>query len=489
MLFIMRKMLLTIVLIFLSILGVKAQSKVRSALSWDIERASALIRDEEVEITLSFVLINDAVERGAFVTLTPQVRWIDRTYDLTPLSVCGHDMKTAPKTGMAVMTGKPGRKVEVVSTIPYNKDMNDFSISVMLTEHRAGKEARGERRQVAIFNRKPKPQLSLETYLLEPPVQSDRQRKTVIPLRLKYAGAQDSELNLEEPVNYKAFDAFLGTCSTIIRDARTKVSLVTLSSYMSVEGDEQQNRRTAAARLKNVSSCLAHQKIFGRKKVTTGFSGEDWNSLERWFNESIWNDEESLRKIIEGNESHDIKEEKIRNEHSHIWNGMKASLFPEMERIECVMSYTVEEFSSVSELLDAYRTHPDFLSPNDYFRLLKAFEPHSYGWNEVILNCAKTWPQSWQSNINAAAMLIDIGRIHEAGIYLRRCPNNDDVKYLLAIQSLALGNEPMAQMLISQLSESRDEFRKARELIRSIEEWKENKSPWEVQLYRIGQTW
>ena len=154
----MKRLILVAMFMLSAVLGAYSQNKVKSPLVWDIEKVDAVIVDDFVEIAMKFVFIDDRVEKGAFVTLAPELKWIDKVYPLTPLSVCSQEVKNAPKSGMVIFSGKPGRKMEVRAKVPYDVGMNNFSISVRLSEFKSGKESKGEVRQVAIFSRKAKPQ-------------------------------------------------------------------------------------------------------------------------------------------------------------------------------------------------------------------------------------------------------------------------------------------------------------------------------------------
>lgn len=485
----MKRLALISVIMLSVFLTAYSQNKVRSSLVWDIEKVSATIIGDSVEIVMKYVFIDDHVERGAYVTLTPELKWIDKVYAMTPISVCGFDLKVAPKTGIAVMTGRPGRKHEIKARIPYDTSMNNFSISVGLSEYRAGRESKGERRQVAIFSRKAKPQIHLDTYLVEPPTAQSRERRTVIPLRLKYRSQSDYELNLDDKDNYQAYDAFLASCTNIVLDARTRVSSITMSSYTSPDGSEAENRKMASSRLRNVTMCITKQRVFGKKKVSTGISGEDWAGIRTWLDRSALDDESGFRGIVMSSDPNDRKEARLKTEYPAEWNAMKSALFGDMNRMECSIVYTIQDFYSTEELLDAYRTNPQFLDPRDYYRLLAAFEPYSYGWNEVLLRCAETWPESEEANINMACLLIRLNRIHEAGSYLRKAGDSDDAKYLRAVQMLALGNAEAALTILKTLPEGREEFAQVRNILTDLDAWEKSTQPWDIQIYRFGQRW
>lgn len=485
----MKRFALISVIMLSAFATAHSQNKVRSSLVWDIEKVSATIVGDSVEVVMKYVFIDDHVDRGAYVTLAPELKWIDKVYPMTPLSVCGLDLKVAPKKGIAVMTGRPGRKQEVKTRIPYDVSMNNFSISVRLSEYRAGKESKGERRQVAIFNRKPKPQIYLDTYLVEPPVSQSRERTAVIPLRLKYRSESDYELNLDDKSNFRAYDSFLAASTNIVLDARTRVSSITMSSYTSPEGSESENRKIASSRLRSVVTCLTKQKVFGKKKVISGSAGEDWIGIRNWVEKSAIEDESGFRSIVMNSESNDRKESRLKKECPSEWNAMKSALFGGMTRMECSIAYTIQDFYSTEELLDAYRTNPQFLDPRDYFRLLAAFEPYSYGWNEVLLRCAEMWPESEHANINMACLLIRMNKIHEAGSYLRKAGDSADAKYLRAVQMLTLGNTEAALSILKTLPENREEFDQVRNILTELDEWEKSSQPWDIQVYRFGQRW
>jgi hypothetical protein len=390
---------------------------------------------------------------------------------------------------MVIFSGKPGRKMEVRAKVPYDVGMNNFSISVRLSEFKSGKESKGEVRQVAIFSRKAKPQLLLDTYLVEPPVASGRERVSVVPLRLKYQSEKDYELNLDDKANYKAYDAFLAECTGIVLDARTKVSSIVISSYTSPEGSEAENKKMASARLKNVVNCLTRQKVFGKKKITTGTAGEDWTSIQRWVDRYTFDSGSLFRGVVMSSESNDRKESRLKNDYPDEWNSVKSALFGDIERMECTISYTVQDFYSTEEILDAYRTNPEFLDPRDYYKLLSAFEPYSYGWNEVLLRCAEIWPESEVANINMVCLLIRMNKIHEAGTYLRKAGDSADARYLRAVQMLALGNTEGAMQNLKDLPDSREEFRHVKNKLAEIEEWEKSSQPWDIQIYRFGKRW
>lgn len=485
----MRRRLILLAVLLTAGFTVFAQSKVRSSLVWDLDRVSAGIVGDSVEVAITFLLIDDSVERSAYVSLTPVLRWVDREFRLTPLSVCGLDMKSPPRSGIATMTGRPQRMIEIRSRIPYDVTMNHFSIAVTLSEFRGGKEYRGELRQVAVFSRTPRPEPELKPYMVEPPKMTSDERRAVIPLSIGYKSSEDAALDLDDRENFAAFDTFLASCSKIVNDERTKIVSMEMSYYTPVKGDAAENKRIASARLRNVVTCLIRQKVFGKRKIATGTAGEDWKGVQEWTGRSFWSDDHTLRGIVSGSDAADRKEERLRAEYPEAWAAMCSTLFPYMERMECVITYTVQDMADLKDLQDAYRTDPGFLEPRDFYRLLSAYEPHSYGWNEVFLKCAETWPQSQHANINAAAVLLSLGKVHEAGTYLRRCGDSGDARYMRAVQMYALGNISAAEELLRDLPDSNEVFFQAKKVFEERRRWEESEAPWSVQIYGFGKNW
>ena len=465
-----------------------AQSKVRSPLVWDVEKVSARIAGDSLEVVMDYLLLDDRVAGGAIVTLSPSLKWIDRSYPLVPLLVRSRDAEVRHGSFKVLTSGGGGRRVSVVSRIPYDEGMDSFSISVMLTEERGSKEYRGERRQVAVFSRTERPEFSPSLYMVEPPAFISRERVAEIPLRLVYEGdgtTVDPALGDNEP----ALGEFMGRCSAVALDARTKVNGIDLFGYMWIGGPEQENRRIASARTRNLNMILAEGRIFGSRRASVKYTGEDWEGVARWLGSSFWSGDPELEQLVSGPEGRDARERRLKTDFPEVWESMERTLMPEAGRFVCRISYTVDEFTTEAELMDAYRTDSRFLDPNDYYRLLTAFEPRSYGWLELLLTCASAWPESVHARVNAASALMMMGRYREAGAYLHDCEQTDDILYMRALQLAGIGNIEGCRNILGTIRSDRSEIIRARESLEEIRRWDENASPWIVRLYSIGQPW
>lgn len=465
-----------------------AQNRIRSSFVWDTENVTATIVGDSVDVRIDYILLDDKVERGASISLQPELKCIDRTLVLEALLVYGKDTEMRYGEGYAIRTGRKGRKVTVVSRVPYYSGMDNFSISVQLGETRGGKVVRGEKRQVAVLTRKPCPEFIPELYLIEPPKGISRERETQIELVLVYS----EDGNMIDPDlgdNEVLLGDFMGRCGRISLDARTKVSGIQLYGYTGIEGTESDNRKRISARIRNLNAILNEGRIFGRRKAVVRTVGEDWDRVADWFGRSYWSDRDDIRSVLQGSDGKDSKEALLKRNHTELWDAMKREGLLDIDRFVCSLTYTVDDFYTQEELIDAYRTEPDFLDPKDFYRLTSAYEPCSYGWLAVLLKGAEIWPDSYYANYNAAAALLMMGKQHEAGSYLRLCEHTDDVVYMQAVLQYRLGNMDTAEHLIKGINGGRREIAEAKDLLHEIRLWKESVSPWDVRLYSIGQPW
>lgn len=284
-------------------------------------------------------------------------------------------------------------------------------------------------------------------------------------------------------VNPGAFYEFEQSVTPVVTSPHTRVQDITLTAYTGIAGSVAANQTKMQSRLNSVYSYLKKKGVFGRKGVILKVGGEDWATLQSWFLTTSWHYDRSLNDIIFGPASKDSKERNLRDCVT-FWRYMEDNLFPELERFECTIRFSMVDYADDTERWAAYNADKRLLSQYDFSCLLKTFPMWSQSWYELVFDFAEVYPLCREAQLDALAAVLSLGRLNQATDYMKYLSGSDALFYH-AVWLMMQGRveEAYETALALDVNEN-DVYRALLSKISEIYRWNVSPTPWTAEVFR-----
>lgn len=468
----------------------------RSAFRWEASDVHVERRDvDSVYCRVCINVIDDAVARGRAVVLQPYVLVDGVKLRITPASfyrLDGRGRRTKVRSGGLTASGA-AHEVEKVCGL--SKGVLELSGTIAGLDAGAPAEVRvdvyevratdrvtlAESRLAARLSPRPRPEFVPE-YILRYVEDKDRyrfERHLTVPLLVDFEDGKNV-FNADLGVNQGALFEFTKAVGPVVSSANTRVHEISLTAYCGITGSVASNNARMQARLNAVYAYLKKTGAFGRKAVGLKVVGEDWASLQAWFLTTSWHHDRRLDDIIFGPASKDTKERNLR-ECVTFWRYMEDNLFPQLERYECAIRFSMADYADDAERWKAYNADKRLLSQYDYCCLMKSVTEFSQSWYDLAFDFADVYPLCREAQVDALAAVLSLGRLNQATDYLRYLSGQEATFYRctwLMLQDRVEEAYELALTLEGQ-SEVYDELYAK---ISAINRWSSSPTPWDVEM-------
>ena len=371
-------------------------------------------------------------------------------------------------------SGKSVGKFTMHSLIPMPPGIDACAVLMMQTERSApDKQQVVSALEVAHFYHKPRPTVKPKFYYLPAPDDRSESHIDKHEMHLVFAEGKDTYDNQAGMNQKESFD-FVQAVSSIISDKRTKVTSVSFNGYTGIEGPESANKKVCQARTQSVLKYLNGKKTFGSKKVNVNYKGEDWKTVDEWIDDSFWGRDQEYHNLIRRTQNNDARERALKEQYPELWETLSSRLFPDLERYECVLMYTVDPFEDEDAVLKAYNVNSRLLCQYDFYRLLNTQDMYSQKWFEILVEWVERYPYSKPALVNASAAYLACGKLREANSFLRLLGDSDDARYYKALWFFYNGDLDSAFELVSSLDPRNPAFGSFFEQLKEYRNWKFN---------------
>lgn len=476
----------------------------KSALLWDVSDVGlARCGGDSVRLDIDFNVLNDAVAVRSAVVLRPYLvvggvrRSGQRPISFYRLDGRGnrcrvrraHEHASGDPGEMQRLCGMSNGRFRYESVSESFSDMDSVEVFVDVVEYRAmDRETLVESRKVACFRPKPCPEFYPDfftVYVDEGKYSGNRSLN--LALRVTFDPEKKTVFDIRHEDNEGDVYEFAEAVKSVLESPHTKVSSVSMKAYCGVEGPAGENFRIAAARFNSVYSYLRKRRIFGGHKVSTQVVGEDWGEVCRWFRNSFWTNDRTVKDILLNDDMpKDVKEKRLRAEEP-FWRDLQNHVFPGLDRIECRIEYALLPYGSDAERWEAYNGDRTMLSQYDYCCLIKSLDMWSGSWYDAVFDFAAIYPLCWEAQLDAFAAALSLGRLNEAGKYLRFLPDGQDTGYYRAVWLMYMGDIAGSYELAETLDKDDPRYENTVNQITEIYNWSRSPSPWRKTVYpRFG---
>lgn len=375
---------------------------------------------------------------------------------------------------MFFATGNCEGKFTMHSSIPIPPGINSCAVLMMQTERSApDKQHVRIAMEVARFYYKPRPAVNPDIYYLPAPDDRGESHSDNYEMYLAFAEGNNT-FDSQAGMNQKEIFDFVQGVSSVVSDKRTKMMSVSFNGYTGIEGPESTNIKVCRERTQSVFEYLNDKKIFGGEKVNVNYKGEDWKTVNEWIDDSFWGRDQEYHNLIRRAQNNDSRERALKEQYPELWETLSSRLFPDLERYECVLVYTVDPFEDDDAILRAYNVNSRLLCQHDFYRLLNTQDMYSQMWFEILDDWVERYPYSKPALVNASAAYLACGKLREANSFLRLLGDSDDARYYKALWFFYSGNLDSAFELVSSLDLRNPAFGSFFEQMKEYRNWKFN---------------
>lgn len=386
----------------------------------------------------------------------------------------GYDNVSGYKDEMFFASGKSVGKFTMHSIITMPAGIDACGVLMMLTERSyPDKSTVLSAQEVAHFYHKMKPTVKPRFYYLPAPDDRSENHIEKASMHLVFDEGKNTYDNNAGMNQKESFD-FIQSVSSIIADSRTKVSSVSFNGYVGIEGPERANMTKCQARTQSVYKYLTGKKAFRNKKVLVNSKGEDWKSVDDWVANSYWGRDKEYENLISRTSNKDARERALREQYPALWEALSQKLFPQIERFESVLIYTVNPFASDEDILKAYNVDRRLLCQYDFYRLMDSQKMYSDKWFDILTDWVEQYPYSKPALVNISAAYIACGQLREANEYLRLLGDSEDARYYKSLWFYYQGDFDSAFELASSLNPKNPAFGSYLQQLSEYKNWKFN---------------
>lgn len=218
------------------------------------------------------------------------------------------------------------------------------------------------------------------------------------------------------------------------RDA--SVDTIRLTGYASPEGPYDNNVRLAKGRTEAVKQYVMNLYDFPAKVYFTASVPEDWAGLREYIVRTDMAQKQEMLDYIDTSAGDPVK----RNDNfarlfPQQYQFLLKNEYPWLRHTDYYIHYVVKQYTTIEEILEAYRTNPSNLSLNEFFRAAAHYPQGSAEYCEVLEKAATFNPEDPTANLNAANAAMSAREYARAGRYLAKAGNSAEAIYSKGVLS------------------------------------------------------
>lgn len=473
----------------------------RSSLQWRMESVSvSRYHQDSLLVNVTVKVVDDAVASRRAVVLQPFVIVDTQTFYLTPASFYRLDAKgrkysvrkdspfaSGYSDEKEFICGMAKRTISFDGLFPMPRKAYSDTIRIYsaVTERRLpDKYEIAEVRKLACFVRKPEP--VFEPVLYTVPVtdfDDSAVRTLVLPIDVEF---EQGSVKFNEKYNYneRGVFEFRTQLGLVLGNPLVKVQSIQLDGYTDILGSFNQNTRNCQARVRSLYDYLRKDGIFKKFKVKQNALGEDWDYLKEWIKDSYWINNSEVSSILFGSYGKDSKEAMFKKNIPIFWDNMVRQLFPEMNRIVCRVSYSMEPLESIVDKCMQFNSDPSLLTPKDFSDIIENSSMFSTRWYDYVFGFYQCYPDCREACIYSAVAMLSLKDYIPMGGIIRQLEgfSDADSRYYVALWNIYKGNVVEGAEMLRKIQGKHYAHDSALKMIDSVIEWEKTPEQWE----RVG---
>lgn len=231
----------------------------------------------------------------------------------------------------------------------------------------------------------------------------------------------------------------LATIDSVSNDADITIRKIFLKGFASPESPYENNYRLAKGRTASIKEYVSKQGHVPAGIIETDFEPENWEGLAAYIEASNLENKKELLEIARDREMYpDRREAFLKKKFPVQYEFLKENCYPALRKVDYVIDYEVRVYTSVEEILAAFRKDPSKLSLEEFYVLALSYPEDSEDFRAVIRTAVTYYPKDQVANLNAANIAMMEGRLKDAGSYLDKAGESFEAIYAKGIYNAML---------------------------------------------------
>lgn len=474
-------------------------NNINSPIKWSIDKVDMYSRDDSVVVRLFYTFHNSHVADKSAYVLQPRISDGSHMVLLRPVTIynAGEDKVRSgnlPASGvereLKLISGQVQDVVMVEDIIPWEEWMNKCTISILSSEWRWKDRCQTDRLvNVAQASFPDHISFRCELSPVEPDETTFRLMECSFPMYLEYNQEGQSIIpSIGE--NDKALMLFSSNITSLLDDPGVTLHDVQIDCWTSPEGYTAHNDKIAESRTSALRQYLSAAGIRYIDAAEFIPHGEDWNGMTQWLKKTYYWSTISLDTLFANHTDHDRIKAILKERHPEVYADLKEYCFPDLDRFTCTIRYEAGAFYSDTQIWEAFNKDIRLLYPHDFWMIARRFPYDTDPWRNIFLSCSERFPHDVYSNINAAVVLIRMGRYNEASQYISRgltCDRTDPkaetyLQYLQGIWQMYAGDPYYGIGLLEKIKGNSEYMEAAYESATKVIRGLESHISWDIKL-------
>lgn len=336
--------------------------------------------------------------------------------------------------------------ISYLQSIPFEQWMNHATLS--LTEKTCGCGISGEEEFTCIARlhsqQMPIPQLVFLTPQIEESKIRSEKGCAFIDFPVNIATIQKTYSNNEVELN-----KITQTIDAIKNDTNVHITNIHIHGYASPDGPYRLNERLSRERTQSVKEYVCGQYEFDKSYIQTSYTPEDWEGFEALLDDTVFQQKESIQKIVTSNIHPDGKENKLKKQFPMFYRFVLKHWFVVLRHSDYTIDYNVRPFT-IDESQKVFDTNPKNLSLEEMFRLALTYTPGSETYNKIFRTAVQLFPDNPVANLNAACIALMQRDTKTAAEHLGKAPETPETALAEGVLNFLQGNYEEAERLFRQ---------------------------------------
>lgn len=333
-----------------------------------------------------------------------------------------------------------------LKSVPFEQWMNRATLS--LTEKSCGCGIPGEEEFTCIARLHSQPMPIPQLVFLTPQIEESKIRSVkgcaFIDFPVNVTEIQKTFSNNEVELN-----KITQSIDAIKNDTNVNITRISIHGYASPDGPYRLNERLSRERTRSVMEYVCNLYEFDQSHIRTSYTPEDWEGFEALLSDTVFQQKESIMKIITSDIHPDRKESRLKKQFPMFYHFVVKHWFIVLRHSDYTIEYNVRPFT-IDESKNIFDTNPGNLSLEEMFRLALTYTPGSETYNKIFNTAVQLFPDNPVANLNAACIALMQRDTRTAAVYLKKAPDVPETALAKGVLCFLNSNYEEAERLFRQ---------------------------------------
>lgn len=378
-------------------------------------------------VHMNLVLTEDLnVPSNTMIAVTPVIRLENRDVPLEPMSIYGRkryiiaERKNMLPDGDKIIVRRANKQTQVVNynvTVAFEPWMDGALLVLENDLCGCGNRSQSTSAHPVMrlaFAPEPPPVVIPEIMYCLPVAETVKQR------------VQHGRAYVTFPVNRTdILPAFMNNSEELAKIDNTlsgfdleSILMIRLHGFASPEGSFENNTRLAEGRTQALKRYIAQKFSVPDAKISVNYTSENWDGLIELAEKSNLEQKDRILSIARGDLSPDAKERELRKM-TEAYGYIRDNWLPLLRYTNYEISYVLRNYTA-QEAREVAKTNPSELSLREMYDAARLCSTGSDEFYQLIEIAVKTYPDSPEANLNAAAAALERGDVEAAKRYMQK---------------------------------------------------------------------